>query len=95
MSFFPGRSLLRPVQPDLAEVALVTSFGTDNILNRVSPDGSPSDVNIRAFLDLPARQSEVWTATVTLGSTNDGRGVDLAVFAGLVTYSSRRLLWDE
>jgi hypothetical protein len=33
-----------------------------------------------------SHRSSVWTATVTLGSTNEGRGVDLAIFAGI---------WDE
>jgi hypothetical protein len=47
------------------------------------------------FRALPAflqDRSEVWTATVTLGSTNEGRGVDLGVFAAFWTYSSCRLL---
>ena len=38
-----------------------------------------SDVNIRALPAFLQDRSEVWTATVTLGSTNDGRRVDLAV----------------
>ena len=43
-------------------------------------------MNIRAFLAVLQDRSEGWTATVTLGSTNEGRGVDLAIFAGI---------WDE
>jgi hypothetical protein len=40
---------------------------------------------------LEARR-EMWMATSSSGSTNDGRGVDLAVFGGIWTYSSRRVL---
>jgi hypothetical protein len=43
-------------------------------------------VNVRAFLAFLQDRSEVWTATITLGSTNNGRGVDLAIFAGIWTY---------
>ena len=42
---------------------------------------------IYIFRGLPAflqDRSEVWTATVTLGSRNEGRGVDLGAFAGVL-----------
>src|SRR5260370_20848409 len=41
-------------------------------LDRDSPDGSRSGVNICAFFAFLQDRSEVWPATVTLGSTNDG-----------------------
>jgi hypothetical protein len=59
---------------------------------RDSPDGCRSDLNIRAFAAFLQDKSEVWSATVILGNTNDRRGVDLAIFAGIWTHSSRRLL---
>jgi hypothetical protein len=55
--------------------------------NRDSPDGSRSDVNVRAFPAFLQGRSEVRTTTVTLGRTNDGRGVDLIIFAGIWTHS--------
>jgi hypothetical protein len=34
----------------------------------------------------------MWVATSNSGSPNDGRGLDLAIFAGIWTYSSCRVL---
>ena len=45
---------------------------------------SRNGVNVVAFLTFLQDRSEGWTATVTLGSTNEGRGVDLAIFAGIL-----------
>ena len=55
-------------------------------------DGSRSDVNIRAFVAFLQDRNEVWSATVTLGNTNDRRGIDLAIFASIWTHSSCRVL---
>jgi hypothetical protein len=46
--------------------------------------GSRSDVNIRAFVAVLQVRNEVWSATVTLGNTNDRRGVHLATFGVVV-----------
>ena len=59
------------------------------VLSRDFPDGSRSDVHIRALPAVLQDRSEVWTATVTLGSTNEGRGVDLGVFAGVLGWPLR------
>jgi hypothetical protein len=50
------------------------------------------DVNIRAFLAFLQDRSDVWPATGPWGSANAGRGVDLAIFAGIWTHSSCRVL---
>ncbi len=62
-----------------------------NFCNRDSPYGSRSDVNIRVFVTFLQDRSEVWSTTDSLGSVNDRRGLDLAIFAGIWTHSSRRL----
>ena len=60
-------------------------------LNRDSPDASRTGVSIGVFPAFQQDRSAVRTATVTSGSPDDGRGADLAIFAGIWTHSSRRL----
>ena len=55
-------------------------------------DDSQTGVNIRVFPALLQDRREVPTATGTSGSPNGGRGADLAIFPGIWTHSSRRLL---
>jgi hypothetical protein len=50
---------------------------------RDSPDDSQIGVNIRAFPALLQDWREAWIATSSLGSPNDGRGADLAIFPGI------------
>jgi hypothetical protein len=65
----------------------------DQLLNlsRDSRDDSRTGVNIRAFPALQQDCREVWMATSSSGSPNDGRGADLAIFTGIWTHSSGRL----
>jgi hypothetical protein len=48
-------------------------------------------VNIGAFSASLQDRREVWTATSISGSPNGGRAADLAIFAAIWTYCSRRL----
>jgi penicillin-binding protein 1A len=61
-------------------------------LNRDSPDDCRSGVNIRAFPAFLQDRREVQTATGTLDSPTVGRGTDLAIFPGIWTHASYRLL---
>jgi hypothetical protein len=60
--------------------------------NRDSPDDCRSAMNIRVFLALLQDGRELRTATDTSGIQNGGRVANLAIFAGIWTHSSRRLL---
>ena len=61
-------------------------------LDRDSPDDSRTVLDIRDFRGLLQGRREVRTAIVISGSPDDGRGADLAIFAGIWTHSSHRLL---
>jgi hypothetical protein len=61
-------------------------------LNRDSPDDRRAGVHIGAFPAFQQDRREVWTATGTSGRPNDGRASNLAIFAGIWTHGSRRLL---
>src|SRR5450759_670710 len=67
--------------------ALVT-----NCFSRDSPDDSRTVLDIRDFRGILQGSREVRTAIVISGSPDDGRGADLAIFAGIGTHSSHRLL---
>jgi hypothetical protein len=61
--------------------------------NRDSPTDDPrAGVHIGAFPAFQQDRCEVWTATSTSGSPNGGRASNLAIFAGIWTHGSRRLL---
>ena len=60
----------------------------NNVINRDSPDDSRTGVSISVFPTFQQDRSAVRTATVTSGSPDDGRGADLAIFAGIWTHSS-------
>ena len=61
-------------------------------LDRDSPDGSRTGVNIGAFPTFLQDRREVRTVIGTSGSPHGGRGSDLGIFAGIWTHGSRRLL---
>jgi hypothetical protein len=61
-------------------------------LNRDFPDDPRAGVHIGAFPAFQQDRCEVWTATSTSGSPNGGRASNLAIFAGIWTHGSRRLL---
>jgi hypothetical protein len=83
----PRRVLCIPTKQAAVTATLIVFLIIVTPCNRDSPDGSRSDVNVRAFPAFLQGRSEVRTTTVTLGRTNDGRGVDLIIFAGIWTHS--------
>src|SRR5215813_480589 len=60
-------------------------------LNRHSPDDAETSVESSDFAASLEARREIWLATSSSGSPNDGRGVDLAIFTGIWTHSSCRL----
>jgi hypothetical protein len=66
------------------------NFQGRTLLSRDSPDDSQTNANIRAF---PARLTRGVDGYQQLGRPNDGRAVDLAIFTGIWTHSSCRLLF--
>src|ERR1700694_5564137 len=61
---------------------------------RDAPDGSRTDVNIGAFRASRQDSRGVPTATRTSDNPNGGRAANLAIFRGIWTRSSRRLLFN-
>ncbi len=66
--------------------------GRVEIITRDSPDESQTGINVRVFPALLQDGREMWLATSSSGSPNDGRGVDLAIFPGIWAHSFCRLL---
>src|SRR5262249_33145534 len=64
---------------------------SDFALNRHSPDDSETSVESSDFAASLEARREIWLATSSSRSPNDGRGVDLAIFTGIWTHSSCRL----
>jgi hypothetical protein len=64
---------------------------SDKYLNRHSPDDSETSVESSDFAASLEARREIWLATSSSRSPNDGRGVDLAIFSGIWTHSSCRL----
>jgi hypothetical protein len=62
-----------------------------NRINRHSPDDSETSVESSDFAASLEARREIWLATSSSRSPNDGRGVDLAIFTGIWTHSSCRL----
>jgi hypothetical protein len=62
-----------------------------NGFNRHSPDDSETSVESSDFAASLEARREIWLATSSSRSPNDGRGVDLAIFTGIWTHSSCRL----
>src|SRR5262249_30216966 len=60
-------------------------------INRHSPDDSETSVESSDFAASLEARREIWLATSSSRSPNDGRGVDLAIFTGIWTHSSCRL----
>src|SRR5262249_34483026 len=61
-------------------------------LNRHSPDDSETSVESSDFAASLEARREIWLATSSSRSPNDGRGSDLAIFSGIWTRSFCRLL---
>jgi len=61
---------------------------------RHSPDDSDASVDSSDFAASLEARREMWMATSSSGSPNDGRGVDLAIFAGIWTYNTWRATLD-
>src|SRR5262249_13746939 len=59
-------------------------------LNRHSPDDSEISVESSDFAASLEARREMWLATSSSGSPNDGRGSDLAIFPGIWTHSFYR-----
>jgi hypothetical protein len=62
------------------------------VLNWDSPNDARIGVYIRVFPAFLQDKREVWTATSASGNPNAGRGPDLAIFTGIWTHSSCRVL---
>jgi hypothetical protein len=62
------------------------------VFDRDSPDDSRFRENFGAFPSFWQDRLAARTTAVASGSPNGDRGVDLAIFAGIWTHSSRRLL---
>src|SRR5215831_1220414 len=82
----------RPL-PEWARLAFLQAydFATGFDINRHSPDDSETSVESSDFAASLKARREMWLATSSSGSPNDGRGVDLAIFTGIWTHSSCRL----
>src|SRR5262249_14033673 len=83
--------------PSRAELATLGSAGSpyartrkETLTNRHSPDDSETSVESSDFAASLEARREMWLATSSSGSPNDGRGSDLAIFPGIWTHSFYR-----
>src|SRR5262249_44315376 len=79
----PGTSMTMPVLNGHAV--------SEQLLSRHSPDDSETSVESSDFAASLEARREIWLATSSSRSPDDGRGVDLAIFTGIWTHSSCRL----
>src|SRR5262249_27943123 len=68
----------------------IVGFDARRTLNRHSPDDSETSVESSDFAASLEARREMWLATSSSGSPNDGRGSDLAIFPGIWTHSFYR-----
>src|SRR5215831_20362914 len=94
--YLPDRLIYKYSLPQRANEVLFSPFEdgqplTEIDLSRHSPDDSETSVESSDFAASLKARREMWLATSSSGSPNDGRGGDLAIFTGIWTHSSCRL----
>ena len=70
----------------------IKSQHMQDVFNRDSPDDCRSAMNIRVFRPYYKTDASSGRLPTTSGIQNGGRVANLAIFAGIWTHSSRRLL---